>query len=129
MAKLVHNTLGFELGDRHLPVVPEYVLRGALAYAFPVGRADASLRLQLRYLAPSRLSFDPALDRPMGKLLESRIEGTLAISGFEASLAVSNLLDRKADSFAFGNPMRFSAARQYTPQDPLAVSLAVLKRF
>lgn len=129
MAKLVHNTLGYELGDRHLPVVPEYVLRGALAYDFKIGRADSSLRLQLRYLGPARLSFDPTLDRPMGKLLESRIEATVAIDGFETAIAVNNLFDSKADSFAFGNPMRFSAARQYTPQDPLLISLAVLKHF
>ena len=94
-----------------------------------MGRADSSIRFQLRYVGPARLSFDPTLDRPMGDLLESRIEATVAIDGFETAIAVNNLFDSKADSFAFGNPMRISTARQYTPQDPLLVSVAVLKHF
>ena len=129
MAKLVRNMLGYELTDRHLPAVPEYTLRAALEHHFPIGSADASLRLQLRYLGPSHLSFDPALDRPMGKVLESRLEARAALGGFDFALAADNLFNRHADVFAFGNSLRFATLRQYTPQQPLTVSASILKRF
>ncbi len=128
-ALLVRNTLGYALSDRHLPVVPEYTLRGAIEHSFGIGPATASLRLQLRYLGPARLSFDPALDRPMGKALESRIEGRVELDGYELGLVLDNPLDRKADTFAFGNPLRFSAMRQYTPQRPFSASISLMKRF
>jgi len=43
--------------------------------------------------------------RPVdGKVLESRLEGHAVLDGFELSLAMDNLLNRKADSFASATP-------------------------
>ncbi len=128
-ALLVKNALGIELDDRRLPVVPEYTLRGALQHDFQLGKAAAWASLQLRYLGPAHLSFDPALDQPMGNVLESRLEGHAALNGFELTLAIENLLNRASNTFAFGNPLRFAIMHQYTPQRPLAVSMSVLKHF
>ncbi|MDD3797584.1 MAG: TonB-dependent receptor [Novosphingobium sp.] len=128
-ALLIENTLGYELDDRRLPVVPEYTLRGALTRDFRIGAVDASLRLNLRYLGSSRLSFDPLLDQPMGKVLESRIEGQAHWDGFDVVLAADNLFGRSSDTFAFGNPLRFATMRQYTPQSPMRLSLSIAKHF
>jgi len=128
-ARLVDNTLGIEISDRHLPVVPEYTLRAALRHDFKLGKGNAWLHGQLRYIGPSRLSFDPILDRPMGKVLETRLEGHASFGDLEFAVAAENLLGRKSDSFAYGNSLRFSQMRQFTPQRPLSLSVSVLRRF
>jgi outer membrane receptor protein involved in Fe transport len=128
-AQLIRSDLGIKLEDTRLPVIPSFVLRGAIARSFTLGRASGSLRFKLRYVGPSRLSFDPALDRPMGRVLESGIEGRLALDGFDISLSVDNLLNRSADVFAFGNPFRFATMPQFTPQRPISATLAVRRAF
>ncbi len=128
-ARLVRSALGHELHDRRLPVVPDYSVRGAVQRDFSIGRIDAALRLQARYLGPARLSFDPVLDRPMGKLLETRLEGHADLGRFTLTLAIDNLFDSHGDSFAFGNILRFPTMRQFTPQRPRAISLAVARGF
>ncbi|OCC25557.1 TonB-dependent receptor [Croceicoccus estronivorus] len=128
-ARLLKNALGYEIEDRHLPVVPDYTVRGALSHDFSIGDADASFHLSMRYIGPARLSFDPLLDRPMGRILESKVEVTAQWAGCDFALAGENLFNRRDDSFAFGNPLRFATMRQYTPQSPLRVSLAVRKSF
>ncbi len=128
-ARLVRNALGYRLDDLRLPVVPDYTLRGAVERDFPVGRVDAAVRLQVRYLGRARLSFDPALDRPMGKLLETRVEGHADLGRFTLTLAIDNLLGRHGDTFAFGNILRFPTEQEFTPQRPRTFSLAVARRF
>ncbi len=125
MAKLVKNALGSELVDRHLPIVPEYTVRGSLAHDLDVGGADARLRFYINYLGPSRLSFDPLLDRPMGNLVDTGMEGRVRLHNFTLSVAATNLLGRRGDSFAFGNALRFSTTRQYTPQQPPTLSISL----
>ena len=128
-ARLVRNRLGIELPDRHLPAVPEYTLRASLEHDFPIGKDDAGLAVALRYVGPSRLSFDPQIDRPMGELLESSVEGHVDLSGFGLVLRLENPLARNSDSFAFGNSLRFAMQRQYTPQPPARISLRLEKHF
>jgi len=128
-AMLVRNGLGIELHDRRLPVVPKYTLRAALRHDFTIGGVNAWLRAKVHYVGPSRLSFDPELDRHMGKVLETRIEGHARAGPYEFALAAENVLGRKANGFAFGNSLRLSRFDQFTPQPPLTLSLSVLRRF
>ena len=129
IAKLIDNALGITLDDRHLPVVPKYTVRASLRHDFSIGASDLWLRGRLRYIGPARLSFDPRLDRPMGKVLETRLEGHARLGTFEVAIAVDNLLGRKADTFAYGNSLRFAQFRQFTPQQPMTVSFSVLRSF
>jgi outer membrane receptor protein involved in Fe transport len=128
-ADLVRTENGQRLGNRRLPIIPDYAVRGALQHEFRLGRAAASLRAQLRYIGPAHLSFDPMLDRPVGHILESQIEGHAAIGGYDLSLRVENLLNRSTDTFAFGNPLRYFASRQFTPQRPRTAVVSLLKQF
>ncbi len=129
IARLTRNELGYELADRHLPVVPRYTLRGAVRHDFAIGRAEASLGMDLRYIGPSRLSFDPALDRPMGELLESGAEGRVKLDRLTLLLKAENIFGRSGDVFAFGNSLRFATMRQYTPQRPFRLSVSVQRGF
>ncbi len=128
-ARLVRNDLGIALDDRRLPVVPSYIVRAALSRCFAIGGAETSLTLRLRYVGPSRLSFDPLVDRPMGKLIEGGLEGHMTLAGFDLTASVENLFGEDEDSFAFGNSLRFATMRQYIPMPPRQVSVALSKRF
>lgn len=128
-ARLVRNDLGTALDDRRLPVVPRYVLRGAIAHDFRLGSRDASLAFKLRYVGPARLSFDSAIDRPMGKLIESRLESRMQLGPFALIVAIDNLFGEDGDSFAFGNALRARSLRQYIPLAPRHFSVGLSRAF
>ena len=128
-ARLTRNMTGAELDDRRLPVVPRVTARIAMAHEFPLGPAHVRLRATLRHVGSQRLSFDPAIDRPMGSTIEDRIEAQAELAGFTLALAADNLFGGADDSFAFGNPLRFATTRQYTPQRPSTVSLTLRRDF
>lgn len=128
-ARLIRNALGIAVEDRRLPVIPEYTLRGSLQKRFEIGSAKASLRAALRYTGPARLSFDPALDRPMGRLLDSSIEGQLELGRFRILACIDNLFDASANRFAFGNPFRLANMAQYIPQRPRSVTVSIARSF
>ncbi len=128
-AMLSRNALGLRLNDRRLPVVPDYVIRGALSRAFAVGDGEANFKASLRYVGPARLSFDPVVDRPMGKVLESALDAQFASGSWLWSASIDNIVGSSADTFAYGNPLRFAFTRQRTPQRPRTVSLSLQRRF
>jgi outer membrane receptor protein involved in Fe transport len=122
-ALLTRNALGYELHDRRLPVVPKYTLRTALRHDFTIGTARMWVRAGLRYIGSSRMSFDPDLDRPMGKLWNGSIEAHAALGAWELGVSARNLFGDKNNVFAFGNALRYRTMPQFTPQQPLTVSL------
>ena len=77
-ALLVRNETGLKLDDRRAPVVPTWTFRTLRAHDFALADWSATLTADARYVGPSRLSFDPALDRPMGNYVQ-----------FDAGLAAS----------------------------------------
>lgn len=128
-ARLVRNMLGHRLEDRRLPVVPRVTARTELSRRFAIGSGAGLVRLSLRYVGPERLSFDPAIDREMGSYIESGIEAQARFGHLRLSLAADNLLGNASNAFAFGNPLRFAAGRQYTPQRPRTLSLGIGRDF
>ena len=121
-AKLVSNALGYELDDRRLPVVPEYTLRASLRHGFELGPVDAWARLGLRRVGPSRMSFDPAIDRRMGSRTESEAELHLSRDWWQFDLAIQNLLGDQSNVFALGNSLRYRSMPQFTAQQPTTVT-------
>jgi outer membrane receptor protein involved in Fe transport len=128
-SQLVKATFGLAVDDSRLPVVPDYTLRGAIEYEGRVGRASANIRMQLRYLGPARLSFDPALDRPMGNVLESSVQARFDVADWAIYADISNLFGNSSDTFAYGNPLRFPTQEQVTPQRPFSISLRLMRNF
>ena len=128
-ARLIRNESGIDLEDTRLPVVPGFTVRASLTHGFTIGNADARVGFQLRYLGPARLSFEPALDRKMGDVLESRLTASAAFDGFELAFEIENLLGRADDTFAFGNQLRIFSGYQFTPLRPRTMSLSVSRRF
>ena len=127
-AMLVRNRLGIALDDMRLPAIPEYTLRGGVEHGFHLAGASGRATLALRYLGPARLSFDPSLDRPMGKVLGSHLDVGLDWGRSTLAFRIDNLLNRASDSFAYGNPFRISTP-QYTPQSPLSTKVSITRYF
>jgi outer membrane receptor protein involved in Fe transport len=128
-ARLVHNMLGVDLESRRLPAVPSLTLRAALEKSFEFGSVPGLVRLKLRYVAPAHLSFDPRYDAETGRLWETGFDVQARLGSFDVSLGVQNLLDRRANTFAYGNQLRFLASRLYTPQPPRQMLLTVQRSF
>lgn len=128
-ARLIRTTLPFEVDDNSLPVVPSYVVRADLHHSWSIGRTDVTAGASLRYVGPSHLSFDPTVDRPMGDLVESRVDVTIHRGSWLAALAIDNPLGQHGNAFAFGNPFRFRTMRQFTPQAPTSVTLSLIRQF
>ncbi|MDE1917164.1 MAG: TonB-dependent receptor [Sphingomonadales bacterium] len=127
-AHLVRNVLGQTLADTRLPAIPDYTLRGSVERHLRLGGAQGLLRLSLRYSGPARLSFEPQLDRAMGRVLDSMIENSWTWPRTTVSFSISNPLNRAGNLFAYGNPFR-AAQAQYTPQQPLTVKMTVTRHF
>lgn len=115
--------------DLRLPVVPEYTVRMGLNRSFDLAGAPARFGVQLRYVGPSRLSFDALSDRPMGKVLESSLTARAQLFGGDIEIAIDNLFDRRGNVFAFGNPLRFASGPQFTPQAPFSVRVTLQRTF
>ncbi|MXO58393.1 TonB-dependent receptor [Altererythrobacter salegens] len=115
-------------GDRRLPVVPDMTFRAAVLHDFYLGDWDMSARAQLNYFGSARLSFDPALDRKMGKVFDATAELRASRGPFGLSLEVLNLLAGRHDTFAYGNPLRVRTAPQFTPQQPRTFRLTLSYR-
>ena len=129
-ARLTSSTLDFEVEDNSLPIVPRYTARVSLNRDFVLGAGgEASLSFGLRYVGPSHLSFDPDIDRPMGRALESRIDGSWRSGPWLAALSLTNILGGEANRFAYGNPFRFRTMRQYTPPQPRSLILTLSRAF
>lgn len=128
-ARLVRTTLGFAIDDNSLPVIPRYVARGSLEYRRPVLGGELTGDLTLRYVGPSHLSFDPAADREMGNVIESRLAAEWRRGAWLAALSIDNWLGQHRNVFAYGNPFRFRTMRQFTPQPPGSVTLTISRQF
>ena len=125
-ARLIRNELGIELDDRRLPVVPLYTLRARIEHGFAWrGAARATIAAELHYDGPARLSFDPALDRPMGEALDARLGGRIALGRWSLGVQIDNLFDSRANLFAYGNPFRVLTARQFVPSAPTRAALTL----
>jgi outer membrane receptor protein involved in Fe transport len=124
-ALLTHDMSGLELHDRRLPVVPSWTLRGSVGRKIAVGIWDATISANARYVGPARLSFDPALDRPMGNYVDTGLGIEARRGDWLVALEGRNLLNARGDSFAFGNPLRVFSTREYVRQEPFSMGLSL----
>ncbi len=109
--------------DRRLPVVPDYSARIGVTRRFSLISLPASGYLTARYIGQTRLSFDPALDRPAGDYVTIGTGVTLADGPRHWSMDIENLLDGRGNSFGFGNPFTLAATTQTVPIRPRAITL------
>jgi iron complex outermembrane receptor protein len=86
---------------------------------------NLTLRLvgEASYIGSSDLSFDATLATRTGDYLRARLAAEIGTDHWRASVFVSNPLDDRSDTFAYGNPFTFGQVQQSTPQRPRTVGL------
>lgn len=114
--------------DRRLPIVPELAGTASIVRTIRLAGWTGDARIDARVQGPTRLSFDPGLDRttPGFAVLAARLG--LERGDWRLSVSVDNLLDSRADSFAGGNPFSLSATPQRTPLQPRTLSFGLSRR-
>lgn len=128
--RLVRAADGVDLPvDRRLPVVPDLTGRIALERATRIFGHEFRPHAAINFVGASRLSFDDGLDRRMGSFALARMGASTTLGAFEVALDVDNLLDTRADSFAYGNPFSIRSMQQYTPLRPRTLGMSVSSRF
>lgn len=115
--------------DRRLPIVPDLSAKLEIERTATIADQRITFNLGGAYTGRSRLSFDSGFDRAMGGYAIFHADAFTTIEGLEVHLGVGNLLNSRADSFAFGNPFRVRTERQYTPLQPRTISLSLAKHF
>lgn len=129
-ARLERGVGGADLPeDRRLPVVPDLTARFEMGRTVAVAGAPGEVHAAADYLGRSRLSFDQGLDREEGGYATLRVGGSVALQRLLIRVEADNLLNSRADTFAFGNPFMVRVEREYTPLRPRSVRVAVTHRF
>jgi outer membrane receptor protein involved in Fe transport len=128
-ALLVRNALGIALEDRRLPSVPDYTLRSDISHDISIGRHAGAVVLRMRFVGPSRLSFDPGIDRRMGSAMELGVLGHFNAGTWILAGEVGNIANGRTNVFAYGNPFRLRTMLQFTPQRPINLKVSVTKTF
>lgn len=129
-ARLVNAVDGTDLpADRRLPTVPDATARVEARRRIRISNGEAEMVLGGTYVGASRLSFDDGLDRRMGDYATIQASATVKVAVVQVRLLVTNLMDVRADTFAFGNPFRLRTENQYTPLQPRAITLGISRGF
>lgn len=115
--------------DLRLPVVPDVAARFDIARDFSARGWRITPDLSVNLVGESRLSFDRGLDRRMPAYVVGRFGVTAERDGVILRVDIDNVLDGRADTFAFGNPFSVRTIRQYTPVRPRTVSVSMSRRF
>ncbi|MGN6377119.1 MAG: TonB-dependent receptor domain-containing protein [Sphingomonas sp.] len=124
-ADLVSTPVAVHLSDTRLPVSPDLTVRGLVSYRLNAGDWVVRLIGQGNYVGSARLSFDPNLDRHMGRYAVFAAAATARRGPWSLTARLDNLFDVAGDSFAFGNPFTIRSGPQYTPLRPRTLTLSI----
>jgi len=115
--------------NRRLPIVPDIAARLQVSRDFDVAGWRVTPLAAANLIGAARLSFDPGLDRRMPGYGTARAALAAARDGLVLRLDIDNVLNGRADTFAFGNPFSVRVTRQYTPMRPRTISVSIAKQF
>ncbi|MFC4294179.1 TonB-dependent receptor domain-containing protein [Novosphingobium tardum] len=116
--------------DRDLPNVAEAGGRAAAAYRTALSpTVDLQVDVSGRYVGRSRLGIGAPLDVTQGGYVTGDAGVRLAWGKLGLSLDVTNLGDRRANRFSFGNPFGLAARDQQTPLRPRTIRAGIDARF
>lgn len=128
-AQLVRNQAGSPIDDLSLPVTPVMTARLAIARDFDLAGWQSSATVQANYIGRAHLTFDPDIDRAMGRYATVSTGVSCSKSGTTLGINIANLFDVRGDSFAFGNSFSIRATNQYVPLRPRSISVSLGRAF
>jgi iron complex outermembrane receptor protein len=112
-----------------LPVLPDISGRVRLSWDRRFGAWASGFYVAGNYWGATQLGFDPAFRQSLPHRFLISMGASIARQDWRVSLSISNLLDSKKDSFAFGNPFSFRTTQQYTPLQPRTIGLRFERSF
>lgn len=115
--------------QRALPNVADSGWRVSAIYAPRVGDVSLSLNASLGYTGTSYLAIGDPFEFPQGDYVEAALGGRAEFGPWGISLDIDNLLDSRANRFAYGNPFSLFAGNQRTPLRPRTIRLGIDVRF
>lgn len=116
--------------DSGLPGVPKLSYAAAAGYTAALSEDwRLSMRASYAYVGRSRLAFGAATAPTMGGYGDLRLAATISNPSVSARLFVENLLDRRGDTLAFGDPFLLPLRPLTTPQRPRTVGLTLVRAF
>jgi outer membrane receptor protein involved in Fe transport len=116
--------------DTGLPGVPDIsvVVSGSYSWALPRD-GTFGMRVTYAYVGRSKLAFDAVTAPSMGGYGDLRVAATARLGSVTARLFAENLLDRRGDTLAFGNPFTFRSQAASTPQRPRTFGITLSRSF
>lgn len=117
------NTYLGAIEDARLPTIPRYRGHAKVSLLLPFGSSQSRIGASFDYTGSTHLSFDPRLDRRTRPYSNVDMFFETKVGGIEWSLTCGNVLNVKADSFAYGNPFSVQSVRQTNPIRPRTLSL------
>lgn len=111
--------------DRDLPSIADEGWRLGARYGGNVGAANVTLDAGLRYVGRSKLAVVTPFDLSQGGYYDVSVGGRWSMGAVGISLDLDNVLDSRANTFAFGNPFSLASGTQTTPLRPRSVRVGV----
>ena len=111
--------------NRRLPETPPFAAHAGLSYTWEASSAQPRIGLSADYTGRSVLGTGDFLDVSQGRYWTADAFATLRIRKAELSVTFSNLTDRRANQFAFGNPFSLGLRDQLTPLRPRNVRIGI----
>lgn len=118
-----------------LPSIPDVVAYGNIDWTHAIAPGwQGAIEARASYRGKSRLGPGYLHDVVQGGATYSALGFSLAHAGYHLSATVQNVLDDRANAFAYGNPFTVALSgigreQQATPQRPRNVSLGLRKEF
>jgi outer membrane receptor protein involved in Fe transport len=112
-----------------LPVLPDISARGRLAWDSRVGTFDVGAHLSVNFWGDTQLGFDPAFPQNVPSRVIMGAGAMIGRDNWRLSLSISNLMNSRSDTFAFGNPFTFRITPQSTPTQPRTIGIRFERRF
>jgi hypothetical protein len=117
---------GFETSkEGDLPEMADSGARLGARYSADLGSARITLDGSVRYVGRSYLGIGAGFERPQGDYFDAALGARIAQGGWGLSLDCANLLDSRANTFAFGNPFALAREEQRTPLRPRTVRIGL----
>ncbi|WP_189338509.1 TonB-dependent receptor domain-containing protein [Sphingobium sp. SCG-1] len=128
-ARLVRADDGSHLKGVALPVVPDLSFRLTASKALAIKGWRGRIAARANYVGSASLSFDDALNRPMGNYAVLSSDLYLDKGPWTVAVRLDNALDIRGDSFSFGNPFSIRTQNQLTPLRPRGLEVAITRRW
>ncbi|TDW67531.1 outer membrane receptor protein involved in Fe transport [Novosphingobium sp. PhB55] len=111
--------------DRDLPNIADEGWRLAGKYDRQMGRARLTVDAAVRYVGHSKLAIRAPFALGQGRYYDVSTGARLGFGKWGMSLDLDNVLNNRANTFAFGNPFTVADGLQQTPMRPRSIRIGI----